>query len=127
MPIPQPVLKVMPRTIHANPKGDIFGGWLMSKIDLAGAIEARNVSDGDVSTVAVQSLQFINPLFAGDLVSFHTETKKIGRSSIVVDITVFAQRQCDCHAEAIEISQAQLVYVAVSGPGEKRLIQAEKT
>lgn len=118
----QPTLRVITRPNDANPKGDIFGGWLMSQIDVAGAIAAISAAKGPVSTVAVKELQFIHPLYAHDIVSFYTEVTGVGTTSVTVAIEVYAQRQMGMKNCVIKISDALLVYVAVSEPGKKRKI-----
>ena len=106
----------------ANPQGDIFGGWLMSQTDIAGAIAAISLARGSVATVAVKNLQFINPLFAHDLVSFYTDIVSIGTTSVTVSIEVYAQRGMDMMSTSVKIANAEFVYVAVEGPGIKRQI-----
>ena len=102
-----------------NPNGDIFGGWLMSQIDIAGSVVAVERAKGPVATVAVKELQFIAPIFVYDLVSFYSDVKAVGKTSITVFVEVFAQRRGD-YSEVVKVSEATLVYVAVSEPGKKR-------
>jgi len=119
----QPALRVTTRPNDANPNGDIFGGWLMSQIDIAAAIEAQNVAKGPVSTVAVKELQFINPLFVNDLVSFYTKVVKVGTTSVTIAIDVHAHRDRDLQQPSIKISDATFVFVAIDKPGKKRVIK----
>lgn len=117
----EPMLKVTTRPNDANPSGDIFGGWLMSQIDIAAAIAAGQRAKGPVVTVAVKELRFIQPIFIHDLVSFYTEVIAVGRTSITVSVQVYAQRQRASNQEkAIKVSDATLVFVAVSEPGKPR-------
>lgn len=118
----QPILRVVTYPNDANASGDIFGGWLMSQIDIAGAIAAKLRAKGPVVTVAVQSLQFIKPLFPHDWVSFYADVIRVGKTSITISIEVYAQRFNKDHQEIHKVSEATLVYVAVRVPGEKRLI-----
>jgi acyl-CoA thioesterase YciA len=118
----QPTLRVITKPNDANPKGDIFGGWLMSQIDIAGAIAAISAAKGPVSTVAVKELQFIRPLYAHDIVSFYTEVIAIGTTSITVAIEVYTERYMGMKDCVIKVSDAVFVYVAVSEPGKKRKI-----
>lgn len=118
----QPTLRVTTQPNDANPKGDIFGGWLMSQTDIAGAIAATVPAKGPVSTVAVKNLQFINPLFAHDIVSFYTTVTHIGNTSVTIAIEVYAQRRMDMMSTVVKVADAELVYVAVDGPGIKRFI-----
>lgn len=118
----QPTLRVRTTPNDANQLGDIFGGWLMSHIDIAGAIEAKVRAKGNVSTVAVKELLFIKPLFVYDLVSFYTSIEKVGNTSITVKIEVFSTRMKAEEFETIKVSDATLVYVAISQPGTKRTV-----
>jgi len=121
----QPTLRVKTRPNDANKSGDIFGGWLMSQIDIAGAMEAQIRAKGPVVTVAVSELLFIEPLYVYDLVSFYTTVEKVGNTSLTVKVEVFATRFSDQQYQHIKVSDATLVYVAVSEPGKKRQIPAE--
>ena len=120
----QPTLRIKTRPNDANPAGDIFGGWLMSQIDMAGAIVAGERTKGPVVTVAVKNLTFIKPLYIYDVVSFYAEVVGVGRTSINVKVEVFAQRNTNGYNEEsiIKISDADLVYVAVSEPGKPRAV-----
>jgi acyl-CoA thioesterase YciA len=121
LPDKEPTLRVTTRPNDANPNGDIFGGWLMSQIDVAGAIAAVDAAKGPVATVAVKSLQFINPLYPHDVVSFYTNVLAIGNTSVTVGIEVFAHRRLDITHKIFKVSEAVFVYVAVEVPGVKRV------
>jgi len=84
----EPTLRVIPMPSDASHTGDIFGGWIMSQVDLAGSIPAVRLARGRVATVAVNSFIFKQPVFVGDVVSFYAEVVKVGRTSITVDVTV---------------------------------------
>lgn len=88
----QPTLRITTRPNDANSSGDIFGGWLMSQIDIAGSIEAKVRAKSAIATIAVKELLFLKPLFVYDLVSFYTELVSVGTTSITVKIEVFATR-----------------------------------
>ncbi len=118
------LLRVIPRPNETNHTGDIFGGWLMSQIDIAGAVLAVEYTRGPVVTVSVKELTFLKPIFVYDLVSFYGKVEKIGTTSITIKIEVFAQRREAYHRNLTKISDATLVYVAVVKPGEKRMIGA---
>lgn len=105
-------LQVMAMPTDTNPSGDIFGGWIMSQIDIAGSVPASQVAKGRVSTIAVTSLVFKQPVFVGDLVSFYTTVTKIGNTSITVDVEVFARRHRYAD-EVIKVTEATLVYVSI--------------
>lgn len=101
----------MPR--DTNALGDIFGGWLMSNADIAGAILAYRRAKGRVVTVAVDSFVFIKPVYVGDLVSFYTDIKKVGRTSCAVDVTMFAES--DWGGEDVRrVATATMTYVHVN-------------
>lgn len=119
-----PTLRLTTLPNDANASGDIFGGWLMSKIDISGAIAAVQRARGSVVTVAVESLQFIKPLYVYDLVSFYSHVIKTGHTSLTVHTDVFAQRARALH-ETVKVAEATFVYVAVSAPGKKRKVPKE--
>jgi acyl-CoA thioesterase YciA len=106
-----PVLRVVPMPSDANFTGDIFGGWIMSQVDIAGSIPAVQLAKGRVATVAVNSFVFKQPVMIGDLVSFYAKVVRVGRTSITVEVEVFAQRR-SLH-ETVKVTDATLTYVAV--------------
>jgi len=108
------VLRMMPMPADANIHGDVFGGWIMSHVDIAGAIPAVRRAGGRVATVAVTSFVFKNPVFVGDLVSFYSEIVKTGRSSVTVDVEVYVERN-RLQQEVVKVTEATLVYVATDG------------
>jgi len=105
------VLRVVPMPSDANYTGDIFGGWIMSQVDVAGSIPALRLARGRIATVAVNSFTFKQPVLIGDLVSFYADIVRVGRTSITVDVEVYAQRRT-LH-EAVKVTEATLTYVAV--------------
>lgn len=111
----QPVLRVMPRQRDTNTAGDIFGGWIMSQVDIAGAIIASRRANGRVVTVAVNEFLFKKPVFIGDIVSFYVDITKVGKTSITVDVTVYAERgwSSDSMGKCVKVTEALLTYVAV--------------
>ena len=118
----KPILQLRTQPNDANQSGDIFGGWLMSQIDIAAAVVASIRAKGPVATVAVKHLTFLKPLFIYDLVSFYTAVEKVGNTSITVKIEVFSTRMRDEEFETIKVSDATLVYVAISQPGVKKQV-----
>ncbi|WP_322996622.1 acyl-CoA thioesterase [Castellaniella sp.] len=106
-----PVIRVMPMPADANVHGDVFGGWIMSQVDIAGSVPASRRAGGRVATVAVNAFTFKQPVFVGDLVSFYASIIRTGRTSITVAVEVYAQRQ-GLDAEAIKVTEATLTYVA---------------
>ena len=107
----EPTLRVVPMPSDANYTGDIFGGWIMSQVDIAGAIPAIELAKGRVATVAVNSFTFKQPVMIGDVVSFYAKVVKVGRTSITVDVEVYARRRA--LLEVVKVTEATLTYVAV--------------
>ena len=114
----EPVLRVMPMPADMNGNGDIFGGWVMAQCVLA----ARRAL-GRVATVAVNSFLFKQPISVGDIVSFYAEIVKVGRTSITVDIQVFAERR-PANPVVVKVTGAQFTYVAINDDGSKREVPA---
>jgi acyl-CoA thioesterase YciA len=108
----EPVLRLVPMPADANSTGDIFGGWIMAQVDIAGSIPALRLAKGRVATVAVNSFLFKQPVLIGDLVSFYAEVVKVGRTSVTVDVEVFAQRGIP-EEVTVKVTEATLTYVAV--------------
>jgi acyl-CoA thioesterase YciA len=108
----EPVLRVVPMPADRNYVGDIFGGWIMSQVDIAGSIPAMRRARGRVATVAVNSFLFKQPVFVGDLVSFYAEVVRVGNTSITVNVEVYAQRNPE-KEECVKVTEATLTYVAV--------------
>ena len=115
----QPALRVMPMPADLNPAGDVFGGWVMSMVDIAGAIPAVRRARSRVTTVAVNSFSFKQPVSVGDLVSFYAEVSAVGRTSITVDVEVFAERDPE-NPVVVKVTEARLTYVALDDKGRKR-------
>ena len=109
----QPVLRIVPMPADTNAHGTIFGGWVMAQVDIAGSIPAWERADGPVVTVAVNSFVFKEPVFVGDIVSFYARVLKVGRTSVTVDVEVFAQRGRAGSKDVVKVTEAQLTYVAV--------------
>ncbi len=111
----QPVLRVVPRPRDTNTAGDIFGGWIMSHVDIAGAVVATQRAKGRVVTIAVNEFLFKKPVFVGDVVSFYAEITKEGTTSITVDVAVYAERGLGSgkFGEADKVTEALLTYVAL--------------
>ena len=112
----QPAIRVVMMPRDTNPLGTIFGGLILSYIDQAGAVHARQISTKNLVTVAMHEVKFIAPVFVGDLVSFYAETLRIGNTSITVRVTVDARRS-DAPHQTVRVTQAEVVYVAVDAPG----------
>jgi acyl-CoA thioesterase YciA len=106
-----PVLSVVPMPSDCNQHGDIFGGWIMAQVDIAGGVVAARRARGRVATVAVNSFSFKQPVLIGDVVLFFAEVAKVGNTSITVDVQVFAQRN-PAVLETVKVTEATLTYVA---------------
>jgi acyl-CoA thioesterase YciA len=118
----QPAIRVVMMPRDANYLGTIFGGVILSSLDLAGAVEAHQHSDRKLVTVAMHEVKFIAPVFVGDLVSFYTKAVKIGNTSITVRVTVEATRALAPH-ETVRVTQAEVVYVAIDEAGKPVPVQ----
>ena len=116
LPDGMPTLRVMPMPADANIHGDVFGGWIMAQVDIAGAIPAVRRANGRVGTVAVNSFVFKQPVFVGDLLSFYAKIMKTGRTSVTVNVEVYAERN-RLQSEIVKVTEATLTYVAT---GEDR-------
>ncbi len=119
LPDQEPVLRVVPMPSDMNPSGDIFGGWVMAQVDIAGSIPALRLARGRIATVAVNSFLFKQPISVGDLVSFYAEVVRVGKTSITVDVQVYAERN-PAYPFIVRVTEAQLTYVALNKDGSKR-------
>ena len=120
-----PALRVVPMPADANHNGDIFGGWIMAQVDIAGSIAAVRVARGRVATVAVNSFVFKKPVFIGDVVSYYAQVVRVGRTSITVNVEVYAQRRPD-REECVKVTEATLTYVAVDNDRRPRVVSAQQ-
>ena len=123
LPDGQPALRVVPMPADANQNGDIFGGWIMSQVDVAGAVPAMRRARGRVKTVAVNEFVFKQPVSIGDLVSFFATVTRVGRTSITVKVEVYAQRN-PTDEVTVKVTEATLTYVAVDAAGRSRELPA---
>ena len=121
LPNKEPTLRVPAELKNANPSGTMFGGWLMGQIDIAGSIPALVNSKGPVVTAAVNKMTFLAPLFPGDLVSIYAELISTGKTSMVVKVESWIQRNAS-DPQCIKVSEAELVFVAVDKKGKKRAL-----
>lgn len=123
LPEGMPTLRVMPMPADANVHGDVFGGWIMAQVDIAGAIPAVRRANGRVGTVAVNSFVFKQPVFVGDLLSFYSKIIKTGNTSITVTVEVYAERN-RLQAEIVKVTEATLTYVATGDDRRPRTLPA---
>jgi acyl-CoA thioesterase YciA len=114
-----PEIRVMPMPTDANMYGDVFGGWIMAQVDIAGSLPATRRANGRVATIAVNSFVFKNPVFVGDLLSFYAEIVKVGNTSITVNVEVYAERN-RLQAETVKVTEATLTYVATDSDRKPR-------
>jgi acyl-CoA thioesterase YciA len=124
LPDTEPALRVVPMPADANQHGDIFGGWVMSQVDIAGSIPASRRARGRVATVAVNSFVFREPVLIGDVVSFYAQITREGRTSITVSVEVYAQRN-PTEVICVKVTEASLTYVAVAPDRRPRVLPAE--
>jgi acyl-CoA thioesterase YciA len=115
------VLKVIPMPADCNANGDIFGGWVMAQVDLAGAVLPARYVRGRMATVAVNEFIFKQAVKVGDILSFFAKVNRIGRTSISVDVEVYAER-FSRQGQYIKVTQATLTYVAIDDQGKPRPI-----
>ena len=121
LPPGMPQLRVMPMPSDANVHGDVFGGWIMAQVDIAGAIPAARRANGRVATIAVNSFLFKQPVFVGDLLSFYADIIKVGNTSITVSVEVYAERN-RLQATTVKVTEATLTYVATGEDRKPRQI-----
>ena len=120
----EPTLRVVPMPADANQSGDIFGGWIMAQVDIAGSIPAIRRAKGRVATVAVNSFQFRQPVLVGDVVSLYAEVVRVGRTSITVNVEVYAQRRPE-REETVRVTEATLTYVAIDQNRNPRVVPGQ--
>jgi len=115
------VLKVIPMPADCNANGDIFGGWVMAQVDLAGSVLPARHTQGRMATVAVNEFIFKQPVRVGDILSFFSKVSRIGRTSITVKVEVYAER-FRTQGQYIKVTEATLTYVAIDDAGQPREI-----
>ena len=120
----QLVLRVMPMPADANGNGDIFGGWIMAQVDIAGAVLPARIAKGRIVTVAVNEFIFKQPVSISDLLSFYAKVERIGKTSITVNVEVYAERN-PANLQVVKVTEANLTYVAIDRDGQPRLIPRE--
>ena len=115
------VMKVIPMPADCNANGDIFGGWVMAQVDLAGSVIPARHTEGRMATVAVNEFIFKQPVRVGDILSFFSEVSRIGRTSVTVKVEVFAER-FRSQGRYIKVTEASVTYVAIDDQGRPREI-----
>jgi acyl-CoA thioesterase YciA len=123
LPSSMPALRVVPMPSDANMHGDVFGGWIMAHVDVAGSLPAIRRAGGRVATIAVNSFLFKEPVFVGDLLSFYAKVIRVGTTSVTVQVEVFAERNRQ-NAEVVKVTEAILTYVATDESRKPRPLPA---
>lgn len=119
------VLKVIPLPADCNANGDIFGGWVMAQVDLAGSVIPARYAKGRQATVAVNEFVFKQPVRLGDILSFYSSLVRVGRTSITVKVEVFAERR-PSEPTVVKVTEATLTYVAIDGAGRPRPVPRDQ-
>ena len=119
----EPILRTMPRPADINANGHIFGGWVLSQMDLAGGVVAGRVAQGACATVAIESMKFIAPILLGDIVSIYGTVERIGRTSVAIRLEVEAQRNRG--AEQVMVTEGVFTFVALDEQARPRVIPAQ--
>ena len=120
----QLVMRVMPMPADANGNGDIFGGWIMAQVDVAGSILPARIAKGRIATVAVNEFVFKQPVSIADLLSFYARIERIGRTSVTVSVEVFAERN-PAEREVVKVTEATLTYVATDAQRRPRPVDMQ--
>ena len=115
------VMRVMPMPADSNMNGDIFGGWIMAQVDIAGSVLPARLSRGRVTTVAVNQFVFKQPVSIGDLLSFYATVERIGNTSITLRVEVYAERN-PSDIQVVKVTEANLAYVAIDRDGKPRQV-----
>jgi acyl-CoA thioesterase YciA len=113
------VMRVMPMPADANANGDIFGGWIMAQVDVAGAVLPARIAKGRIATVAVNQFVFKQPVSIGDLLSFYARVERIGNTSVTVNVEVYAERN-PADPYVVKVTDANVTYVAIDLQGKPR-------
>lgn len=121
LPDGQPSTRVLAMPADTNPAGDIFGGWIMSQVDIAGSIAAHRHAGTRAVTVAVNAFQFKQPVYVGDLISCYAEVEKVGTTSMTVTVEVYAERERQ-QIEVVKVTEATLTYVALDDKGQPKSV-----
>jgi len=118
------VMRVMPMPADVNANGDVFGGWIMAQVDVAGAVLPARIARGRIATVAVNQFTFKQPVSIGDLCSFYARVTRIGNTSVTVHVDVYAERN-PANPQVVKVTDANLTYVAIDAQGQPRPIVRE--
>lgn len=119
----EPALRTLAMPADANPNGDVFGGWVLAQMDLAGSVPAAARAGGRIATVAVDAMRFHRPIFIGDLVSCYAAIKRVGTTSIAVEVETWVRRRAG--QEVVRVTEGTFVYVAIDEAGRPRTVPDE--
>ena len=119
-------MRLVPFPADTNATGNIFGGWIMSQVDIAGGIAAATRASGRVATVAVNSFEFKQPVFVGDVVSLYAAVVRVGRTSITVNVECFSERTVSGERHVVKVTEANLTYVATDQDHRPRPVPPEE-
>ena len=120
-----PIVRTVPQPADMNGNGDIFGGWVLSQMDVAGGSLAARVAKGRVATVAITAMTFVQPIKVGDMVSIYGTVAKVGRSSITIDLKTIVQRRHE--STEIQVTHGTFVFVAIDEHGKPRAVPQQVT
>jgi len=113
------VMRVLPMPADSNVNGDVFGGWIMAQVDLAGSVLPSRIAKGRITTVAVNQFVFKQPVSIGDLLSFYATVERVGNTSVTVRVEVYAERN-PADRQIVKVTEASLTYVAIDREGKPR-------
>jgi acyl-CoA thioesterase YciA len=116
----EPILRMVPQPADMNGNGDIFGGWVLAQMDIAGGTVASRAAQGRVATVAITAMTFVQPIKVGDLVSIYGEVRKIGNTSVTVWLETVVERRLD--PTPIRVTEGTFVFVAIDPNGKPRAV-----
>jgi acyl-CoA thioesterase YciA len=115
-----PIVRTIPQPADMNGNGDIFGGWVLSQMDMAGGTLAARAAKGRVATVAITAMTFVQPIKVGDLVSIYGSVTKVGRTSITIALETVVERRLD--PTPIQVTHGTFVFVAIDDEGKPRAV-----
>lgn len=118
----EPIIRTVPMPSDLNANGDVFGGWVLSQMDVAGGIVAARRAQGRVVTVAINAMTFHQPIRVGDVVSIYAKVVKVGRTSLTVDMETIVERRLD--PGEVKVTEGRFTYVAIDVHGKPRLVES---
>lgn len=128
VPTGEPVLRTLAMPADTNPHGDIFGGWIMAQMDIAGGIMAKEIAESRVVTVAVDTIKFLKPVHVGDVVCCYGKLLKIGNTSISINLEIWVKQGQGSKSDQksiLKVTQAAFTYVSVDSKGRKKPVKKQ--